>query len=91
MFRSELTEVLNSYLTEEENEIIRSIMKDFERNLHVIDEVYYGLLVANIVMPFNVHLENARSRIPYEMNDTMVLPNQIFDSLEKLLVRLMSF
>lgn len=82
VFRRELGEVFEALLTAEEMEIMRTLLIDFEQDLHVIDEVYYGLLVANIVMPFNIHLENARGRIPYEMNETMLLPISVFTSLK---------
>ena len=85
VFRRELDEVLESFLTAEEVELMRNIAIDFGKDLHVIDEVYYGLLVANIVMPFNIHLGNARGRIPYEMNDTMLLPITIFTPFMKVI------
>lgn len=85
VFRPELDEVLDALLTDEEAEIMRNLEIDFEQDLHVLDKVYYGLLVANIVMPFNIHLGNTRGRIPYEMNDTMLLPREIFMSLSKVI------
>lgn len=85
IFRRELSEVNEAFLSMEENEILRCLIKNFERDLHVIDEVYYGLLVANIVMPFNVHLPNVRGSIPYGMNDTMVLQQNVFNSLCKVI------
>ncbi|WP_048601445.1 AAA family ATPase [Rubeoparvulum massiliense] len=78
VFREELQEVLKDFFNEIEAEIIKNLSVDFNRDLHVIDTVQYGLLVANIIMPFSIHLENKRGNIPYEMQDTMVLPLHVY-------------
>jgi AAA15 family ATPase/GTPase len=85
VFRPELKEVLDPFLNNIEKEVMMNLINDFEQNFHVIDEVYHGLLVANIVMPFNIHLNDARGSLPYEMNDTMVFPIHIFNSFKSVI------
>ncbi|MBE1556710.1 AAA family ATPase [Sporosarcina limicola] len=85
VFREELSETLDSILDESEVEIMKNLSVDFNRNLHVIDTVQYGLLIANISMPFSIHLENKRGHIPYEMQDTMVLPIELFQTIEQVI------
>jgi len=82
-FREELKEVFEGILEEHETELMKNLSCDFNRDLHVIDTIQYGLLIANLVMPFSVHLEKKRGSIPYEMQDTMVLPTGLFDTIDK--------
>ncbi|WP_230199434.1 AAA family ATPase [Bacillus ndiopicus] len=83
IFRKELTSVFESFCNEEENEIIKNLKHDFNKDFHVIDTIHYGLLVANLVMPFSVHVEGKRGNIPYELRDTMLLPREMFTTIEK--------
>ncbi|WP_186670800.1 AAA family ATPase [Sporosarcina sp. BP05] len=83
VFREELKEVFEEILEENEIEIMKNLSDDLNRDLHVIDTIQYGLLVANLVMPFSVHLERKRGHIPYEMQDTMVLPLDLFETIDQ--------
>jgi AAA15 family ATPase/GTPase len=83
VFREELKEVFEVLLEENETEIMQNLSADLNRDLHVIDTVQYGLLVANLVMPFSVHLKKKRGHIPYEMADTMVLPMDLFETIDQ--------
>jgi AAA15 family ATPase/GTPase len=83
VFREELKEIFEDLLEENESEIMKNLSVDLNRDLHVIDTVQYGLLVANLVMPFSVHLERKRGHIPYEMQDTMVLPKDLFETIDQ--------
>jgi len=83
VFREELKDVFDELLKENETEIMKNLSDDLNRDLHVIDTIQYGLLVANLVMPFSVHLERKRGHIPYEMADTMVLPMDLFETIEQ--------
>ncbi|WP_235616056.1 AAA family ATPase [Metasolibacillus fluoroglycofenilyticus] len=83
IFREELACVLASFCNEAENEIIKNLKQDFTDNFHVIDAIHYGLLVANLVMPFRIHVEGVRGNIPYELRDTMLLPREMFTTIEK--------
>ncbi|MDQ0216280.1 AAA15 family ATPase/GTPase [Oikeobacillus pervagus] len=85
IFREELREVYDYFLNEIETEIMNNLLVDFNRDFHVIDQIQSGLLIANIVMPFNVHVENIRGSIPYELSDTMVLPPSLFDTIQKVI------
>lgn len=83
VFRKELMDVCEGFLSEEELEIIKNLRQDFNRDFHVIDSIQYGLLVANIIMPFSVHIADLRGNIPYELRDTMLLSKDMFATIEK--------
>lgn len=85
IFREELKEIYGVFLNEIEKEIMENLIIDFNRDFHVIDTIQYGLLIANIIMPFSVHVENIRGNIPYELSDTMVLPPPLFETIEKVI------
>lgn len=85
VFREELKDILQSYLNDTEAKIIKNLAFDFDRDFHVISATNYGLLVANMIMPFSIHLENKRGEIPYNMQDTMILPVQVFKTIEKVI------
>lgn len=85
IFRGELKEIYGYFLNETETEIMNNLFLDFNRDFHVIDHTQYGLLIANLIMPFSVHVENIRGNIPYELSDTMVLPPPLFETIEKVI------
>lgn len=85
VFRDELKESLDLYLNETEISIVEALTIDFDRDFHVIMATNYGLLAANIIMPFSIHIENKRGNIPYEMQDTMILPSEVFETIEKVI------
>lgn len=87
IFREELIEIYQSSLNNLEFELMRNIVVDFNHDFHVIDVTNYGYLVANIMMPFSVHLENVRGEIPYNMKDSMLLPIHMFHDIEEVINR----
>lgn len=87
VFREDLNEAYSLLLNETEQELMRNIVEDFNRDFHVIDVRNYGYLVANILLPFSVHLENARGEIPYNMKESMLLPIKIFRDIKEVIER----
>lgn len=85
IFQDELATVYDNYLNNQEKTIIKNLKYDFERDFHVIKTTNYGLLFANLIMPFSIYLEGARGEIPYEMRDTMLVPKQLFKGLEEVI------
>lgn len=85
IFREELREIYEYFLNDVETKVMNNLLVDFNRDLHVIDQIQTGLLIANIIMPFSVHVENIRGNIPYELSDTMVLPQPLFETIEKVI------
>ncbi len=83
IFRNELKEVFEKVLTEEEFEIIKNLVVDFNKDYHVIDNELNGLILANIVMPFSIHLKNIRGKIPYGLNEPMLLSKPVYETIEK--------
>ena len=67
--------------------IIYNLSRDFVRDLHIIDHIQYGLLIANITMPFTVHLEDKRGSIPTEMHDTMLLSKAMYQTIQEVIVQ----
>jgi len=87
IFREELKEIYEKHLDENEQMIILNLSRDFVRDLHVIDHIQYGLLIANITMPFSVHLENKRGSIPTEMHDAMLMSKSIFNTIQEVIAQ----
>ncbi|WPK13978.1 AAA family ATPase [Lysinibacillus louembei] len=83
IFRKEL---VLSY-SEEEKELLQNLRVDFNNDFHVIDTIHYGLLVANLVMPLSIHTDGIRGNIPYELRDTMLLPRDMFATIEKVITQ----
>lgn len=84
IFNEELQdEIVVKHFGEEEWRLFENLVHEFRRDLHVIKNTQYGLLIANIVMPFSVHFENKRGQIPYEMHDMMIMPVPLFETLEQ--------
>ena len=83
VFRNELKEVLEKTLTDEEFEIIKNLVVNFNNDFHIIDNEQNGLILANIMMPFSIHLKNIRGKIPYGLNEPMLLPKNAFVTIEK--------
>lgn len=85
IFRKELKDVYEAFLSKEEQEIIVNLRQDFNKDFHVIDTIQYGLLVANLIMPFSIHLQNVRGNIPYELRDTMLLSQEMFATIQQVI------
>lgn len=85
VFQQELKELFDSSLNEFEFELMNNLKRDFNRDLHIIDTTQYGLLVANIIMPFSIHYENKRGHIPYEMKDTTILPVALYETMKDII------
>lgn len=83
VFRNELKEVFKNVLTEEEFEIIKNLVVDFNKDYHVINNEQTGLISANIVMPFSIHLKDIRGNIPYGLKEPMLLPKSAFEAIKK--------
>ncbi len=83
VFRDELKEVFKDILNEEEYEILKNLVVDFNKDFHIIDNEQNGLILANIMMPFSVHLGNMRGKIPYGLNEPMVLPAAMYNAIKK--------
>lgn len=88
IFRNELAEVLSELLDEEEFELIKNIKINFNQNFHIIDNFQNGLILANIIMPFSFQLEHARGKIPYELKEPMVLPENAFEAIKNVIAQI---
>jgi len=85
VFRPELSEIFEGILNEVEIELMENVAFSFNKDFHVIDNVSNGLILANIMMPFSVHIQNMRGQIPYELTDTMLLPPNAYDTICKVI------
>lgn len=85
IFREELKEIYGSFLNEAEVGVLRNLHDDFNMDLHVIEHTHQGLLIANIIMPFSIHIENVRGNIPYELKESTVMSPVVFETIEKVI------
>lgn len=87
IFREELDVIYKKHLCDEEVMIMSSLSRDFANGLHIIDHIQYGLLIANITMPFSVHLENHRGNISTEMHDTMLMSKTLYHTITEVITQ----
>ncbi|MDP8231895.1 MAG: AAA family ATPase [Candidatus Zophobacter franzmannii] len=76
VFRHEILSSVKPILKEQEERIISSLSKDFNVDFHVIKE--NGLIHENILMLLNIHLKEVHGKMPYHLNQPMVLPKEFF-------------
>lgn len=83
IFRNELKDVLKPELTEAEFEIIESLKNDFIKDFFIIKEEDSGLIMANILLPIKVYLEeennHLRGNLPYNLKSSMVLSKEVYN------------
>lgn len=88
IFRNGFIEILERFLSEKEFEIVKNLSVDFMRDFYIIDNEVNGLILANIMMPFNVNLKDVRENISYLLNEVMKLNMQEFRYLEKAILQI---
>lgn len=85
IFREELQSVLEKELSKEEYMIIKNLAIDFNKDYHVIDNEQNGLILANIIMPFSIHLDDVRRKISYGLKEPMLLLESDFKIITKVI------
>ncbi|MCT4612336.1 MAG: ATP-binding protein [Clostridia bacterium] len=85
VFSKTLTEMYHEFFDDTAIELMKNLIIDFNKDFHVIDNLQNGLIVANIMMPFSIHIENKRGQIPYKLTETMLLEPSVFETLEKVI------
>jgi len=83
IFAQELQETYAFLLTEIEQEILINIQQDFNRNLFIINDRDNGLVLSNLVMPFNIFTQQAHGNLPLNINGSMVLHTKLYHAIEK--------
>jgi AAA15 family ATPase/GTPase len=78
VFSKELRKIYKIYFNKKEMELFKNICYDFNRNLHIINDMQTGLILANLLMPFTIHLKDARGEIPYGLAEPMILQSRHF-------------
>lgn len=68
ILRSENFKIYEEMFLEHEVEIIKNIAIDFNRDFHVIDNEEQGLVLANVLMPFNIDFNDK-----YSLEKSMLL------------------
>lgn len=81
IFRPELAKVMHEVLSDVEVELLTNISHDFNKNFHVIDHESSGWILASIMMPVSIHIQNMRGRLPYGLSEPMVLPPKAYDAI----------
>lgn len=87
-FRDDFIEILKRFLSEKEFGIVTNLYVDFMRDFYIIDNEVNGLILANIMMPFNVDLKGVRENISYLLNEVMKLNMKEFNYLEKAILQI---
>lgn len=88
IFREELKEVFEKHLDPSALAIINNLGREFASDLHVIGNVQYGLLIANMIMPFSVHIKNKRGNIPTEMQDTLLMNKEAYQTIQEVIAQI---
>lgn len=88
IFRDELEQVFQNELNKEELEIIKNLAFDFNKDFHIIDNIQNGLILANILLPFSIHLNNIRGKIPYELKESMLLSQKAFETIDNVVIQI---
>lgn len=83
IFDRDARKIFSRYFDEVENEILKSLLGYFSRDLHVIDSVQNGMVLGNMIMPLNINIENQRGQIPYYLTDVSVLSLKAFETVKK--------
>lgn len=85
IFNNEMKPLYDHFLSSEELLIMNNVTRDFNDNFHVISNVQSGLMSANILLPVNIHLQDSRGNIPYNLSHPMVVSREIFAVLEQVI------
>lgn len=85
VFSKSLRKIWIKHFNKEEIEVFKNIFFDFNRNLHIIDDKQTGLILANIMMPFAIHLKETRGKIPYGLTEPMILPPEAFSAISNVI------
>ncbi|MHD0398305.1 AAA family ATPase [Staphylococcus simulans] len=86
IFNQEMFSVYQAIFSEEETEIFEALSIYFKNGLHIIENKDYGLLMANILIPFNVFQDEAKGIIPLSQGDdntSIAIPKKVFELLKK--------
>ena len=81
IFQKDVIAILKKYINETETMLIENIILDFNRDFHIINDTSTGLILANLMMTLNYSKQNIRGSILYDLQDSMVLPKEIYLSL----------
>lgn len=63
IFNEELKPVLKEKLNDREFQLFLSIGEDFRQGLHIIENIDYGLMMANILIPFNIYQDELKGTV----------------------------
>ncbi|WP_271396734.1 AAA family ATPase [Salinicoccus roseus] len=93
IFQDELNEVYKNFFTQEEYTLFSALYYEFANSLHIIENADYGLLMANVLMPFNFSEARKRGTVAiFESEDTPVseeiftlLKDTVFPSINRIL------
>lgn len=81
VFSKDLRKILKMHFSKIEMALFINIFYDFNKNFHIIGDMQTGLILANIIMPFTIHLKNSRGKIPYGLTQPIVLRSKAFSAI----------
>ncbi|MGW9934324.1 AAA family ATPase [Staphylococcus hominis] len=74
--------IISEHFNTEEKNLYELIYYDFSKNLHVIENVDYGLLISNLVMPFTLYDKNIRGTVGVITSEDEPLTPDIYELLK---------
>ncbi|MGV3129890.1 AAA family ATPase [Staphylococcus simulans] len=86
IFNSEMLPIYNEVFSKEEMQIFYALSIHFVQGLHIIENRNYGLLMANILIPFNIFQDEVKGIVPLSQsvdNKSAAIPKKIFDLLKR--------
>lgn len=82
IFNEELQGVIEKRFNKVEYQLFKSVVKDFKNGLHIIDNTDYGLMMANILIPFNIFQDDLKGTVPLKQNmenSAVPIPRSLFN------------
>ncbi len=83
IFDKEARNIFEKKFNDVENEILKCLLFDFSKEIHVIDSVHNGLVLGNLIMPLSINLQNQRGQIPYSLTEVSVMPVNVYETVKK--------
>jgi AAA15 family ATPase/GTPase len=85
VFRPELIKLYNKFFNDIECKLMENLVWHFSKDFHVINNIQNGFIIANILMPFSIHIKQVRGQIPYELKDNMLLSTKAFNTISNVI------
>lgn len=82
IFNKRILNVVDKYFDESQKNIYKSLYSEFSKSLHIVENVDYGLLISNLVMPFTIYNENVRGTVGVMASEDKAMSSKTYDLLK---------